>query len=68
VEDSTAFENELQRLGIIHDKWHGGLTFTRQEDGSYWIGGYDCDLEGWGNPDADDPVDLVPVIQKHWGN
>ena len=41
------------------------MTFTRQEDGSYWIGGYDCDLEGWGNPDADDPADLVPTIQKH---
>jgi hypothetical protein len=64
VDDPKAFEDSLLGLGVRKDNWDGGPTFTVGSDGSYWLGGYDADLQVWVD-DKDDFVSLVPTIQKH---
>jgi hypothetical protein len=64
VENSEAFEEEMRKLGIVPDNWDGGLTFVKEMDGSYWVGGYDCDLSIW-SEEKGDYIDVVPFIQKH---
>jgi len=64
VDNPKAFEDSLIELGVRKDNWDEGTTFTVESDGSYWLGGYNADLQVWVD-DKDDFVSLVPTIQKH---
>jgi hypothetical protein len=63
VEDPAAFEKELQQIGVAPDNWNQGLTYTKEPDGSFWVGGYDADLLV---QDSEcNEIEILPIIQKH---
>ena len=67
VKDPEAFKRELERLGVysIRDRGlKGGLTYDVEEDGRFWLGGYDATLSVW-DPETDGEIDIGDVIQKH---
>ena len=65
VKDITAFRIEMARLRI--PKLEVSLTdlsYSVEEDGKIWLGGYDADLQYF-NEETQDYEDVVPIIQKH---
>jgi len=67
VKDPEAFEKELIGLGVSNGDWskcYEGLVLERQEDGTYWLGGYNADFTIW-RDGIDQEIDLLPIIAKH---
>jgi len=67
VKDPEAFEKDLIGNGVPKvnwDKYSEGLVWEQQEDGKYWIGGYNADFVVWAE-EARGEVDLLPIIARH---
>ena len=68
VKDPEEFKKELEANGVHPIQGSAeGLCYDQEQDGRFWLGGYDASLEGW-NPEKDEEVDMVPIIQKHMEN
>jgi len=64
AKDTEAFVRKLKELGIQEEGDFVGLSYSREGDGSFWLGGYDADLT-WYNEKTGENEDLDPVLQEH---
>lgn len=66
VKDSEKFKRELEANGVhpAEDAGYEGLGYVHEDDGRFWLGGYNADLSVW-DSEKDEEKDIVPIIQKH---
>jgi len=66
VKDAEAFIKKLRELGVedLNDSYCEGISYSHEDDGSFWLGGYNADLT-WYNEEANENEDLDPIIQEH---
>jgi len=64
AKDPEAFVRKLKELGVQEEGDFVGLSYSREEDGTFWLGGYDADLT-WYNEKTNENEDLDPILQEH---
>jgi len=66
VKDPEAFIRQLRELGVEdgNDSNCDGLSYYHEDDGTFWLGGYDASLVimDWKKSEE---IELEPIIQKH---
>jgi len=72
VTDPKSFEDELHRFNIEEGDFDSEITFTKEEDGSYWVGGYNAGFNVWRSEQGktedeviEGMIDIVDIVQKH---